>query len=377
MTATDMIKRNEKSQWLRTWQVDPTTFYVESEDGKIAYKCGFSDNGEYCTCADFTTRSKNDPNFKCKHLLSVLNCIPKDEVMEARFLEKRKPKLDERFIKQVDGKDFVLYAGLLDLSHQLHLTGMEVELMQYPMEENDYTAVCKAIARTPGGVFIDWGDANSQNCNSKVAKHLIRMASTRAKARCLRDLTNVGMTALEELGDINEIIGAEANLTNTALSQKDNLKKFPNRQAKAANGNKPVVESDAGNMKAQDAAKPITAKDLPNKPDDYPKESGQATSIQAKANNPAQPSTDKPAEDKPASARQPAKPNNGNGKSKTDVKVPIMSEAQKSAIMNLSRRRNISVAELESLAMKSFNIPLENLSSTDASQFIRTLQTAA
>ena len=371
MTTAESARRIEKSQWLRTWQVDPTTFYVESEDGKIAYKCGFSDNGEYCTCADFITRSKNDPNFKCKHLMSVLNCIPRDEVMEARFLDKRKPKLDERFIKQVEGRDFVLYAGLLDLSHQLHLTGMEVELMQYPMEENDYTAVCKAIARTPGGIFIDWGDANSQNCNSKVAKHLIRMASTRAKARCLRDLTNVGMTALEELGDINEVVGAEANLSNPALSQKDNLKKFPGRQAKSANGNKPVVESDAGNMKAQDAAKPITAKELPNKPDDYPKESGQANAVQAKA------PSDKPDEDKPASARQAAKPNNGNGKNKAEVKVPIMSEAQKSAIMNLSRRRNISVAELESLAMKSFNAPIENLSSTDASQFIRTLQTAA
>ena len=371
MTTAESARRIEKSQWLRTWQVDPTTFYVESEDGKIAYKCGFSDNGEYCTCADFITRSKNDPNFKCKHLMSVLNCIPRDEVLEARFLEKRKPKLDERFIKQVEGRDFVLYAGLLDLSHQLHLTGMEVELMQYPMEENDYTAVCKAVARTPGGVFIDWGDANAQNCNSKVAKHLIRMASTRAKARCLRDLTNVGMTALEELGDINEVIGEGTTLTNTAMSQKDNLKKFPSRQAKAANGNKPVVESGAVNMKAQDAAKPITAKELPKKADDYPKESVQADAVQAKT------PVDKPSEDKPASARQAAKPNNGNGKSKTEVKVPVMSEAQKSAIMNLSRRRNISVAELESLAMKSFNAPIENLSSTDASQFIRTLQTAA
>jgi hypothetical protein len=35
------------------------------------------------------------------------------------------------------------------------------------------------------------------------------MASTRAKARCLRDLDNIGITCLEELGDLSEVIGAE------------------------------------------------------------------------------------------------------------------------------------------------------------------------
>jgi hypothetical protein len=186
------------------------------------------------------------------------------------------------------------------------------------------------------------------------------MASTRAKARCLRDLTCSCHTALEELGDLSEVIGDESNLNNPAQTKKNNVKSFPGRPAKAANESKPV-----------DEVKPATAQELPTKPDDYPKEPAQINASQAL------PPADKPAEDKQASTRQVAKPSNGNGKGKSDVKIPVMSEAQKSAIMNLSRRRNISVTELENFAMKSFNVPLENLSSADASAFIRQLQTAA
>ena len=105
MTAQEAVKRNEKAQGLKAWQVDDTWFYVESEDGKIAYKCCISDNGDYCSCGDFASRAKNDPQFKCKHILAVMNSIPKNDVQETQFMEKRKPKLDERFIKQVDGKD--------------------------------------------------------------------------------------------------------------------------------------------------------------------------------------------------------------------------------------------------------------------------------
>ena len=36
MTAQEAVKRNEKAQWLKCWQVDDTWYYVESEDGKIA-----------------------------------------------------------------------------------------------------------------------------------------------------------------------------------------------------------------------------------------------------------------------------------------------------------------------------------------------------
>jgi hypothetical protein len=54
-----------------------------------------------------------------------------------------------------------------------------------------------------------------------------------------------------------------------------------------------------------------------------------------------------------------------------------MSEAQKRAVYNLSRRRGISVEELEKMANEKYKAPLENLSSKDASEFIRTLQQAA
>jgi len=208
MTTAEAQKRSERSQGLKVWQVDDTWFYVESEDGKIAYKCCFSDLGDSCNCGDYAQRAKNDPSFKCKHLLAVMNSIPKNEFMEAQILEKRKPKLDESFIKQIDDRDFVLYGGLLDVAHQKNLSMVDVELIQFPSDENKQTAICKAIVQTiDGKKFSDIGDANPMNCNSKVAKHLIRMASTRAKARAFRDMDNIGMTCLEELGDLNDVIG--------------------------------------------------------------------------------------------------------------------------------------------------------------------------
>ncbi len=111
------------------------------------------------------------------------------------------PKLDERFLINLKGKDFVTYAGLLDLAHQQGLVKLEVQPLQMPTEDNGLQAICMATAVTSGGkVFSDLGDASPRNTNKMIAAHLIRMASTRAKARVLRDITNIGITALEELG---------------------------------------------------------------------------------------------------------------------------------------------------------------------------------
>ena len=57
--------------------------------------------------------------------------------------------------------------------------------------------------------------------------------------------------------------------------------------------------------------------------------------------------------------------------------MPTMSEAQKRAIYNLSRRRGISVEELGKMALEAYGVELEHLTTKDASSFIRNLQQAA
>jgi hypothetical protein len=115
--------------------------YVESSEGKICYKVMLEDESADCTCGDFNRNIKSDPNFKCKHIMSVLNCIPEGDYDKAQFLEKRKPKLDERFIITIEDKDFVTYPGLLDLGHQKGILKIEVETLQLPTKENS-TLLC-------------------------------------------------------------------------------------------------------------------------------------------------------------------------------------------------------------------------------------------
>ncbi len=107
--------------------------------------------------------------------------------------------LNEQFIINLQGKRFVTYEGLLDYAHQLGLISIDVEIIQVPNRENNMVAVCAATARTKDMEFTDIGDAAPNSVNSALVPHLLRMASTRAKARALRDLTNIGMTAYEEL----------------------------------------------------------------------------------------------------------------------------------------------------------------------------------
>ncbi len=167
-----------------------------------------ADDEASCTCGDFAKNSRKDPNFRCKHILSVMNSVPLGEIENGCFLEKKRPKLDERWIIEIEGNQFVKYAGLLDYAHQIGIGSIEVEPLQLPTKDNGNFAICRAsVVSKVGESFTDIGDANPTNCNAKVGKHLLRLASTRAIARALRSFTNVGLTALEELADLNDVLG--------------------------------------------------------------------------------------------------------------------------------------------------------------------------
>jgi predicted nucleic acid-binding Zn finger protein len=330
MTAKEIQKRNTKAESLKVLLSEDGQFFVESERGKILYNVLLDDEETSCTCGDFAKNIKKDSNFRCKHILSVMNAIPKREVENAMFCEKHTPKLDDRFMINIKGKDFVLYAGVLDLATQMGLLKLEVELLQFPTKENGNEAICRAVAESKTGeVFSDIGDANPKNCHELIVKHLIRMASTRAKARALRDMCNIGIACIEELADFDDVIGSD--------KPKKTIRK------------KTAGDTDKKATKAKtDTKKKPPVKDKPE-----PK---------ANAKQPKQ----------SANSKTEAEPDDQNKSTQ-----PKMSEAQKRAIYNLSRRRGISVEELEQMAMDAYQCDLENLNSKDASTFIRNLQQAA
>lgn len=115
-------------------------------------------------------------------------------------------KNDKCFV-MLNGKEFVTYPGLLNFGHEKGIASIEAKLVQYPTIENGMTAIAMAIViGKDGETFSDIGDASPESCNAKIVPHLIRMASTRAKARCLRDFTNIGVCSVEELGEGDAIL---------------------------------------------------------------------------------------------------------------------------------------------------------------------------
>ncbi len=115
-----------------------------------------------------------------------------------------RPRVSPEMIVERQGKSFVLYAGVLDLAHQMGLKSIDTMLLQIGDDENGQTWLVRAVVTMPSGTFSGLGDANPTNVAAAMLRVLPRLAETRAKARALRDATNVGMAAVEELGGDDE-----------------------------------------------------------------------------------------------------------------------------------------------------------------------------
>lgn len=101
------------------------------------------------------------------------------------------------YIVDLKGKQFVLFSGLLDLSHRNGLETMSSEIVELDRESK--FALVKATVTGTRGTFSAYGDADPSNTGKLVMTAYIRMAETRAYARCLRLFLGTGMTCREEL----------------------------------------------------------------------------------------------------------------------------------------------------------------------------------
>lgn len=116
--------------------------------------------------------------------------------------------IDKEFYIDLHGKPYVLFPGLLKAATAAGLENVETVIEQIPSKENGQMAVVKATAlfRDPENpdkirTFTCVGDASQETTRLKA---YLRMAETRAIARCFRLALDVGETALEELGDLDE-----------------------------------------------------------------------------------------------------------------------------------------------------------------------------
>ena len=124
--------------------------------------------------------------------------VVKKKVVEIEEEKKERYKnIEPRFIINLQGKDFILFEGLLDIAHKKGIKSIVTEMIE---NTNEVTIFKAEVTMEDGSIYTGFGDTTPNNVNKLILVHKIRMAETRAVARALRFATNVGLCSLEELG---------------------------------------------------------------------------------------------------------------------------------------------------------------------------------
>ena len=104
----------------------------------------------------------------------------------------------ERYLVEIQGRQFVTFHGLLHLAHQQGLVSLAARFISVAPE----LALAEATATFQDGrIFTEAADATPGNVNARIRPHFPRMALTRAKARALRDALDIDYVCAAELGE--------------------------------------------------------------------------------------------------------------------------------------------------------------------------------
>jgi len=264
------------------------------------------------------------------------------------------------------GKSFVLYAGLLDEAHQQGLKSIRTKLLQVPTADNAHVAICFAEVETERGTFTGIGDASPENVSRLMVSHIIRFSETRAKARALRDAINVGMVALEELGEEPEPepatekqvsflhrLASERKGWNPSVLDEELIKRYGTTELSKADASEMI---DWLSKQGQSEARR-----------DVDRETGEIRERAAQPGSKPQPQQPPPIQKQPPAPQPPQ----SNGASTGNGATP----AQVRAIYLIARdQHGLSEAQVEERSMARYGCLPSELSKRDASAFITELK---
>lgn len=160
-------------------------------------------------------------------------------------------------------REVVFYPELLNAAHEheKEFKGIETNPVQFPSADNNHTAIFTARVKIGERVFTGTGDANPENISPEIAKHFIRAAETRAKARALRDALNVPIVAIEELG--HELVNGTVLFgpLKTQNGKKEPEKKHRSKETKPK---EPPKEETGGSAVTVTPGRPLTSPPVNN-----------------------------------------------------------------------------------------------------------------
>ena len=357
MTSIELAKRQEKALPLKVFQITEDQFYVENSKGKICYKVNLNGNGRTCTCADFTSNGKKDPEFMCKHLFAVINSNGNHQ--------KIGPVVDTEGQYNELSDNLGVYQAISAVQMSLAKEGIEktqenkYDHYKFRGIDDVYNALAPVLAEHKLCILPR---IISRTCEERTSKKGDALFYITVNAEF--DFVAASDGSKHTVKIFGEAMDRNDKATNKAMSAAYKYACFQTFCIPTEGDN----DADLTSHEVKQKSKATAAKR--SKPKTEPK-----------------PKARKESKDESQPAKESKTTKEQKAKKETKAKAPIkdetpkdnttMSPAQQKAIQNLAKRRGINDEGLEDMSQDQYSVSLKDLPSKDASAFIRHLQQAA